>query len=200
MLCPSLSTLPPNIRISEQITNKRILKWVVCLFAMGDIYVGNELKTLPWMKLYTYSKICTSVLKAALFTTIKQKQSKSPTTDKGIKKKCGISKHRILSSNKKVHVGLPGWRSGKESTCQCRRLRRHGFDSWVGKIPWRRKRQPTLVSLPGKSHGQRRLVGYSPWGCKKTPIRLSTDAWSIHCMFYSTSDRKFRCFILDCVQ
>ena len=45
------------------------------------------------------------------------------------KKKCGISKHRILSSNKKVHIGLPRWRSGKESTCQCRRLRRHGFDS-----------------------------------------------------------------------
>ena len=29
--------------------------------------------------------------------------------------------------------GLPRWRSGKESTCQCRR---HGFDSWVRKIPW----------------------------------------------------------------
>ena len=161
MLCPSLSTLPPNIRISEQITNKRILKWVVCLFAMGDIYVGNELKTLPWMKLYTYSKICTSVLKAALFTTIKQKQSKSPTTDKGIKKKCGISKHRILSSNKKVHVGLPGWRSGKESTCQCGRCR---FDPWAKKIRWTRKWQPTPAFLSGEPRGQRKLVGYSPRG------------------------------------
>ena len=27
------------------------------------------------------------------------------------------------------------WLSCKESSCQCRRLRRHGFDSWVGKIP-----------------------------------------------------------------
>ena len=46
----------------------------------------------------------------------------------------------------------------KESTCQCRRHMRHGFDYWVGKIPWRRKWQPTPVFLPGKSLGQRRLV------------------------------------------
>ena len=54
------------------------------------------------------------------------------------------------------------WLSGKESTCQCRRLKRSGFNHWVGKIPWSRKWQPTLVFLPGKSHGQRSLVGYSP--------------------------------------
>jgi len=42
-------------------------------------------------------------------------------------------------------VGLPKWQSGKEPTCQCRRHRRLGFDSWVGRIPWRRKWQPTLV-------------------------------------------------------
>ena len=33
------------------------------------------------------------------------------------------------------YFGFPGWVSGKESTCQCRRRRRHGFDPWVGKIP-----------------------------------------------------------------
>ena len=32
-----------------------------------------------------------------------------------------------------------GGSSGKESTCQCRRHRRRGFDPWVGKTPWRRK-------------------------------------------------------------
>ena len=52
----------------------------------------------------------------------------------------------------------------KESTCQCRRLKRPGSDPWVGKVPWRRKWQPTPVCLPGKFHGQRSLVGYSPWG------------------------------------
>ena len=46
--------------------------------------------------------------------------------------------------------------------------RRHGFDSWVRKIPWRRKWQSTPVFLPGKSHRQRNLVGYSPWGCKES--------------------------------
>ena len=56
---------------------------------------------------------------------------------------------------------------GKEPTCQCRRFKRHRFDSWVGKIPWRRKWQPTSVLLPGKSHGQRGVVGHSPWGHKE---------------------------------
>ena len=34
--------------------------------------------------------------------------------------------------------GLPTWHSGKESTCQCRRHRRYGFDQWVGRSPGRR--------------------------------------------------------------
>ena len=50
---------------------------------------------------------------------------------------------------------------------QCKRHRRCGFDSWVGKIPWRRKWQPTPVFLPGKFHGQRSLAGYSLWGRKR---------------------------------
>ena len=60
---------------------------------------------------------------------------------------------------------LPRWYSGKESTCQSRRHKRHGFHLWVEKIPWSRKWQPAPVFLPGKFHGQRNLVGYSPWGC-----------------------------------
>ena len=43
-------------------------------------------------------------------------------------------------------MGFPGGTSGKKTTCQCRRRKRHGFDSWVRKIAWRRARQPTLVS------------------------------------------------------
>ena len=37
------------------------------------------------------------------------------------------------------HPGLPKWCSGKESICQCRRHKNHGFDLWVEKIPWSRK-------------------------------------------------------------
>ena len=66
--------------------------------------------------------------------------------------------------------GLPRWFSGKELTCQCRRLRRCRFDSWVGKIPWSRKWQLTPVFLPGKFHGQRRPVGYSPWDRKESDM------------------------------
>ena len=66
----------------------------------------------------------------------------------------------------------PWWISGKECTCQCRR---HGFNTWVRKIPWRRKWQPTPVFSPGKSHGQRSLAGYSP-GVTKSWTRLSKRA------------------------
>ena len=52
--------------------------------------------------------------------------------------------------------------SGKETTCQCRKHKIHGFDPRVGKIPWRRAWQPTPFSLPGKFHGQRSLEGYTP--------------------------------------
>ena len=67
--------------------------------------------------------------------------------------------------------GLPWWLSGKESACQCRKLR---FDSWFRKIPWRRKWQPTPVFLPGKSHGQKGLESYSPWGHKRVGQDLAT--------------------------
>ena len=50
-----------------------------------------------------------------------------------------------------------GGAGGKESDCQCRRYKRHEFNSWVGKIPWSRKWQPAPVFLAGKSHGQKRL-------------------------------------------
>ena len=70
--------------------------------------------------------------------------------------------------------GFPGGASGKEPTCQCRRHKRHGFDSWVRKIPWRRAWQPTPVFLPGESHGHRSLVGYSPLGCKELDMTEAT--------------------------
>ena len=35
-----------------------------------------------------------------------------------------------------LQMGFPGCTSGKELTCQCRRYKRLGFSSWIGKIPW----------------------------------------------------------------
>ena len=70
----------------------------------------------------------------------------------------------------KVRFGLPRWLSGKESTCQRRRLRRCKFDPWVGKIPWRRNWQSTLVFLLGKFHGQGSQMGHSPCGLKESDM------------------------------
>jgi len=79
-------------------------------------------------------------------------------------------------------INIFKWHIGKESTCQCSRCKRHGFDPWVGKIPWRRKWQPTLVFLYGKSHGRRSLVGYRPWGSK--------DSDMIECLTRTTPSLK----------
>ena len=76
---------------------------------------------------------------------------------------------------------LPRWCSDKESICQCRRHKRHGFYHCVGKIPWRRKWQLTPVFLPGKPHGQRSLTGYCPWSCKEL-THLSTRTRSMICV------------------
>ena len=62
------------------------------------------------------------------------------------------------------------WLSGKEPTCQCRRLRKCSFNLCIGKIPWSRKWLHTQVFLPEKSHGQRSLAGYSPWGWKESDM------------------------------
>ena len=71
--------------------------------------------------------------------------------------------------NKDLNKGFPGGTSGKEPTFQCRRLRRHGLDPWVGKMPWSRKWQPTPVFWPGESMDKvpsrlgNRSCGYLQW-------------------------------------
>ena len=74
-----------------------------------------------------------------------------------------------------MNKGLSRGYSGKESACQCTR---HGFHSWLRKIPWRRKRNPLQYSCLENPHGQRSLVGYSPWGHIEldTTEQLSTCA------------------------
>ena len=94
------------------------------------------------------------------------------------------SEQRALNTELQIGkrwFGPPRWLSGKESTCQCRRHKRFGFNPWVGKI-WRRKWHSTPVFLPGRSHGQRSLVGYSPWGHKEldTTEGLEFSFFSIH--------------------
>ena len=54
----------------------------------------------------------------------------------------------------------PGEGNGNPLQFSCRRLKRHGLDLWVGKIPWRRAWQPTPIFLHEKSHGRSSLAGY----------------------------------------
>ena len=78
-------------------------------------------------------------------------------------------------------IRLPRWLSGKESTCQCRRL---WLNPWVGKISWRRKWQPTPVFLPWKSHGQRSLAGLqSIWWQSQSWLSDWTTGISPYTMF-----------------
>ena len=42
--------------------------------------------------------------------------------------------------------GFPGYASGKEPTCLCRKHKRCRFDPWVGKIPWRGSGNPLQYS------------------------------------------------------
>ena len=70
-----------------------------------------------------------------------------------------------------IYIGGAG---SKVSACQCRRCKRHKFESWVRKIPWRRAWQFTPVFLLGESLGQRSQAGYSPQGCKESDMTKAT--------------------------
>ena len=108
--------------------------------------------------------------------------SVSSVLSKRLKQNALFSLQRLRLSHLGQHIrneqGLPGGASGKEPACQCRRLKRHEFNPWIGTIPWRRAWQPTPVFLPGESHGQRSLAGYSPCGHKE-PKELTVTPQTI---------------------
>ena len=64
-------------------------------------------------------------------------------------------------------LGFPGGTSGRAPACQCRKLRGHGFDPWVGKIPCRRAWQPTPVFLPGESPWREEPSGLQSMGSQR---------------------------------
>ena len=61
-------------------------------------------------------------------------------------------------------VGFPRWLSGKESTCQCRRL---GFDPESGRSPGGGNGKPLQYSCLENSVSRGSLVGYS---CKESDV------------------------------
>jgi len=78
-----------------------------------------------------------------------------------------------------------GGGSGEESTCRCRRCKRHGFHPWVGKIPWRRNGNPlqyTCLENPmdrGAWRATAHQIPESDTTHRRTPRKLS--AWRTRC-------------------
>ena len=101
-----------------------------------------------------------------------------------------LQRWSFVPKKKKKH-GLPRRRSDKESTYQCKRCKRYGFNPWIRKMPWRRTWQLTPIFLPGKFHEQRNLVGYSPWVHGESWTRLSTHTqyWSFLLSWFSDLSR-----------
>ena len=76
--------------------------------------------------------------------------------------------------------GFLGGSMVKEPTCQCRRHRRLGFDTWVKKTP-RGSNGNVLHFLAWRAHRQRSLVGYHSSGCKESD---RTEWLSTHTVIY----------------
>ena len=80
--------------------------------------------------------------------------------------------------------------SGMISSCQCRRYKRCGFDSWVGKIPWRRKWQHPSI-----------LAWKTPW--REEPGRLQSiglQRVGHHWIHLALDKRKDINFELNCLE
>ena len=77
-------------------------------------------------------------------------------------------------------MGLSGWLSDKESTCQARDV---GLILGWRRSPGEGTRQSNPIFLPGKSHGQGSLAGYSPWGCKRVGHNLRDSTTTCICCF-----------------
>ena len=122
-------------------------------------FMGSQRVRHDWADLMSFPIICSTKnwitiyrLLATLITTILYFQRfyltiKNKYVLKMEKEISGLRIKRRVTSD----LGFPGGASGKESTCQCRRHKRGGFNPWVGKIPWRKAWLPTPVFLPGES-------------------------------------------------
>ena len=88
-----------------------------------------------------------------------------------------ISDGHLFSQSHLKILGLPRWHSGRESACQCRRLRTCWIRFLDQEDPWSRKWQPIPIFLPGEFLGQKSLVGYSPWGISKSSTQSSNWAY-----------------------
>ena len=89
---------------------------------------------------------------------------------------CSGFRPHTLSGYVNMKINHLFWLNGTESTCQCRRHKRHVSNPYVGKISWRRKWQHTPVFFLRnflRGRGAWWLQSISPQGCKV----LDTTEW-----------------------
>ena len=100
----------------------------------------------------------------------------------------------LLKSLTLPETALRHWHSGKESSCQCRRRKRCGFDPWVGKIPWERKWHPTPVFFAylNMRVWWRWYLLSQTWGLYKKGQELACHS----CVLFIPSEKG--CFCLKC--
>ena len=97
-----------------------------------------------------------------------------------------------------IDKGFPGGARGKESTCQCKRCERHGFDPWIRKIPWSRKRQPTVgFSSSVQSLSHIRLFA-TPWTAARHTSLSITNSQSLLRLMSIKLVMPSNCLILFC--
>ena len=88
------------------------------------------------------------------------------------------------------YLGSPGWLSGIEFACQCRR---GWFNPWVENIPWRRKWQSTSVFFFFYVHSSI-LAWRIPWterGAWWAPIHGVSKSWTWPSDWAQTQTCKF---------
>ena len=95
--------------------------------------------------------------------------------------------------------GLPRWHSGKESTCQCRRYKRHSFDPWaaMGRSHGGENGNPLQYSCLENS------IDRGSWqatvhGVAKSWTQLSTDVQGSSENPYLLALAGYECFFISC--
>ena len=107
-----------------------------------------------------------------------------------------------LPSYRTVRRMLPRQHSGKESSRQCRRRRRRGFEPCIGEIP-REEEMATPSSILAwrvpwtEEPGRRTIV---PWGCKESDVTAHTSHWSMSetINFYKTVSTRSNAIEFTC--
>ena len=87
-----------------------------------------------------------------------------------------------------IFFRLPRWYSSKESICQCRRCKRHGFSPWVGKIP-PEKGMATLSSI---------LAWKVPWTVESGGLQSMGSEGGRHDWVTEHTHGWFTCYVNFC--